>query len=69
MQNNPGPTARPHPAFAPVLAALSGTAAEPSEAECLAFDRAYAAAKSDGTVDRVCGLAALHLQLSHGGAA
>lgn len=58
MQNNPGRTARPKSATMPA------PCPEFTEEQLIAFDRAYAAAKDTGALDRMQVAAAVNIELS-----
>ncbi|MDR6887847.1 MULTISPECIES: hypothetical protein [Variovorax] len=59
MHNNPGRTAHALPA------AVSPPAADFTEEQLIAFDRAYALAKGTGALDQLQVASALSLELSH----
>jgi len=63
MQNNPG--AQPHTR----QGGNAATCPEFTEEQLIAFDRAYAAAKDTGALDRLRVAAAVNVELSHNRAA
>jgi hypothetical protein len=63
MQNTPGQTAHAKPA------AVSPDGHDFTEAQLIAFDRAYAAALDTGALDRLRVAAAVRLELAHNRAA